>query len=144
VLVEVLQGLGPSDAARVAILNDLAALASSRGLQSEAERWLREASEVQAARTSSGGMPVARRAESQQVRMSKRASEPTLRKKTQRPTAIPRVDRVSVMPKARTSMAPKSMTTKETPTRIGRRRIEDEAGVVTEETNEHAGSKRRS
>jgi hypothetical protein len=76
--------------------------------------------------------------------MSKRASEPTLRKKTQRPTAIPRVDRVSVMPKARASMAPKSMTTKETPTRIGRRRIEDEAGVVTEETNEHAGSKRRS
>jgi hypothetical protein len=173
VLVEVLQGLGPSDSSRVAILNDLAGLASSRGLQGEADRWLQEANQVPPSRrTSSGGVPVARRAESQQVRMSKRPSEPTLKKRTQRPTAIPRVDRVSAAPKARKSMAPKSMTPdrtspvppegphalpakptasvgrglhqKEPPTRIARRPIEDEPGVVTEEIDERASRKRRS
>jgi hypothetical protein len=76
--------------------------------------------------------------------MSKRPSEPTLRKKTQRPTAIPRVDKVSVTPKARASMRPKTMAPKEPPPRTGRRRIQDEPGVVTEEMDERAGSKRRS
>jgi serine/threonine protein kinase len=53
-LLEVLETLGPTDHARVPVLEDLASIAQARGKLEDAERWRREASQVpQSSRPSS-------------------------------------------------------------------------------------------
>ena len=53
VLREILESLGPTDPARVPVLEDLASIALARGKPEEAERWRREATQVpEAARPS--------------------------------------------------------------------------------------------